>query len=218
MKKLLALSAFAVLGLSGAAHAAVLDINLGPTVTYVGSAGNLSPNINLGTFGGLSLVNAQVVAPPNSVFDERTRPNGTLFGNSYLSVYGANEAPFNVNTNGTATFALAATSNQFSFTWGTIDSYNTVVITDAAHNVFTITGSDVLNHIAGSTDGATQSDVSFFDPLAKIVSVELESTTNAFEAGNFGQADAPLPGTLVLFGSALAGLLMFVRARKRKNI
>lgn len=215
MNKLLALATVALLGLTGSAHAALVDVTLGNTSSSLsyGTGGSLSPNINLSTYGGLLLNNAQIVAAGTSLSGQYASPTGSLYGGNYVSVFG-------VPATGSATFALAANENTFSFTWGTVDPYNTVVLTDSRGTVYTVTGDDIGNQIAGSIAGSLQTDVKFFDPYGSIVTAQLVSTQNSFEAGNFGQgvSSVPLPASLPLFALALGGLFVVARRKANKSI
>ena len=213
MNKTLSLAAAAFFAFTSFAHASTVDVWLGNTssdISYsTGVTGN-TPNIDLSTLGGsLVLNNAVVVNPAVSVANLYAKPTGSIYANNYLAVEG-------IPTVGSATFTLS--QNVFSFTWGTIDTYNSLVLTDARNVSYTITGADILAHIAGSVSGQTQADVVFTDPLANIVKAVLISTNNAFEAANFGQAVVPLPPALWLFMAALVSLMVVAKRNKREAI
>jgi len=218
MKKTLLL-ALMLAGFSSAAHAATLDILLGTTSsdqTYSFAPGTLHPNLDLTTLAQpsqLALSNAAIINPASSASGLYAQPNGTLFGNNYLAVFGS-------PVGGTATFTLASGQHEFGFTWGTVDTYNTLVLTDSRNVQYTITGSDVIARIGGlSGADSTQADVVFNDPLGTIVTAELFSSSNSFEVGNFSslQSAVPLPASAGLFMVALAGLFMFALRRKQEQ-
>jgi hypothetical protein len=210
------MAAAMIFALTGAANAATLDVTLGSTnnsasLGFNSAGAAINPNINLNTPSPASLVlnfNSILTATTDS---SHTTPSGTLFGGNYLAVMGSGGT-------GSATFTLAPNENAFAFTWGTIDGYNSLILTDSRSVTYTITGTQILNHITGPIPGTTQSDVSFFDPFGQIVSAQLTSSLNAFEAANFSEGDpttAPLPPALILFGSALVGLTLFSRYKAR---
>jgi hypothetical protein len=215
-KAILSLAALALFGISGSAHAATLDVFLGTLSTnlsYSASAANLNPDIHLTSPApaSLSLSNAQIINPASSSAGNYLDLMGNLFDNNYLAVFGTSG---NV---GQATFTLAANQNVFGFSWGSIDDYNTLTITDSRNVTYTLSGADILAHIGNPVPGnqASQTDVSFVDPFGSIVSVKLGSTQNAFEAGNFSSSATPLPGSVVLFGTALMALAAFAYKRQQ---
>jgi hypothetical protein len=217
MKTILSLTALMLLGVTSVAHASTLAVNLGNTgtdLTY-GVAGALNPNIDVAAaVGGGSLVlnNADAQVVSGSLANDYTAPTGSVFGGTYLAVLGDS------STTGLATYTLASGMHSLAFTWGTIDDYNTLVITDSRNVQYTITGTDILNHISGSSDHATQSDVNFIDTLGTIVSAEFMSTQNSFEAANFGQSNVPLPPALSLFCAGFVGLVLFATYRRRRAV
>ncbi len=203
----------------GSAHASLIDIALGNTsgsFTYA-TGGSLTPSVNLATLGSnLLLTNASIISPPSSVLNVYLSPVGTLFGHNYLSV----------QADGTAVYTLPVGKSNFGFTWGSLDAYNTVVLTDSRGATYSITGSDLLGQISGSVAGTTQTDVFFSDPYGTIVQTTLTSTANALETGNYGFArvggpaalgSVPLPTSLPLFAAALMGFVLFAHYRKTKN-
>jgi len=226
MKKLLSLTAVAFLGLLGHAHATVLDFDLGNAsgvFSFVGDGPALNPNIDLSTYSGLTHnSNATLISEGVSVANQYKAPNGggSLFGGDYLVAFGAHRPPNHSGQEGLATFTLAPTINEFSFTWGTIDSYNKLMLTDSNGHVFNITG-NVFNNpslISGFKFGTTEADVRFFDPFGSITSAVLTSSDNSFEAANFGAVDppapVPLPGSIVMYVTALIAFMCFVTWRK----
>jgi len=211
MRKLFLGVVLVLAGVSSAAHATTVDVLLGATSnnqTYSISALPNNANINLSTLsaGTLDYNNAQIVNPAASVTNQYLKPTGAIFGNNYLAVFGS---PFP----GTATLHIAAADNQFGFTWGSIDPYNYLILTDTRHVVYVITGAELLSHIVGSVSGTTQTDIQFNDPFGAIVSAQFLSTANSFEVANFyqGQSSVPLPASMGLFMTALAGLFLLRR-------
>ncbi|HUY68712.1 MAG TPA: PEP-CTERM sorting domain-containing protein [Alphaproteobacteria bacterium] len=213
----LAVLTFAMLlGFSGAAHAALENIVIGSTdgnFSVVGSGATLTPNVNLQAArvgGSLVLINDSRLLS-NSHFSAHftaTRPTGSLFGHRYLAVDGERGT-------GDALFTLDPGMTSFGFTWGTIDAYNTLIVTDSRGYTFAITGTNILNAIAGSIAGNTQSNIDITDAFGTITSAIFTSTKDAFEVANFSQSAVPLPATLALFGMALFGLFAVRRYRPK---
>jgi hypothetical protein len=216
MKKFLsmaAIAAFGLLGLPGVAHASYEDISLTSTdgvFSFASSSNSLSPNVNLTTAEG----SGQLVLNANSAIytssnSTATAPTGTLFGGNFLAVMGD-------TGEGMSTFTMSPGQSGFGFTWGTIDDYNTLTITDSRGYTFTITGSELLSAISG-VDHTTQSDVEISDAFGTITSAVLTSTQNSFEVANFSQTASavPLPAALPLFGAAVLGLGLIAYRRRQ---
>ncbi|MFA5041050.1 MAG: VPLPA-CTERM sorting domain-containing protein [Bdellovibrionales bacterium] len=203
-KFLLPIAAAAIL-FSGAAHAATITITLGAVNSYA-SGGTLVGNIDLDTTSMLTLTPNATIVPAGVTYAGVTvSPSVPLFGDSYLYVPGA--------VGSSATFTLTADSHVFGLRWGTIDSYNTLNITDSNGNAYQIKGSEILTKVSGLTSGSSELDVLVVDPTGFIKTVVLLSTQNSFEAGEFYAA--PLPPAVLLFASGLIGLGGI--ARRKRN-
>jgi hypothetical protein len=211
MKKLLAGAALLLVSLSTSAQAATVDILLGTTSTdqTYSSGGTLNPNVNLSalTASDLTLSNAQIVAAGANSSGNYASPTGSLFGGSYLAVLGS-------PSTGVANFTLGNSTNTFGFTWGTVDSYNSLVLSDSRGVTYTITGADLINNL--SLGNNAQEDVVVTDPLGTFLTAQLISTSNSFEAGNFSesQSSVPLPSSVTFFMMALAGLYFVYRKQQ----
>jgi hypothetical protein len=214
MRKLAIFAAFATFAaFSAPAHAVVVDITIDPTVMYSTHPGFTTGNIPL-----LNPAPAMLQLGFNSIITNTTTvqhktPFGPLLGGNYLAVLGS-------GGEGTSTFTLSGI-NDFGFTWGTVDSYNILTI-DTTNGDFQINGTNILDQLLHPHPGASQVDVNIYDPLGTITSVTLQSTTNAFEAANFFEdprgGTAPLPPALLLFGTALLGLVYFGRRAQRARL
>jgi hypothetical protein len=217
MNKLASIMTVVLFSLAGTAHAATLDVTLGnlsSDISYSDTGGPINPNINLATalLGGSLVLNSNSAVTIGSIPNIQAQPGGSLFGGTYLAVYG-------VPITGVSTFTLNAGQNTFAFTWGTVDNYNSLLIKDSRGTSYNITGTNVLAAILGSSPGNTQSDVRFKDNFGTIVSAQLSSTQNSFEAANFSEASStPLPASLPLFGMALLGFAVFAAARRRRAV
>jgi len=223
MKKLAMYSAILFFACAGAANAVTLDVTLGNTnnsVSYASVAGFNTSNVVLSSPGNVTLTNnAQLIsAPPYSVTNQYLEPSvGTLNGGSYLAVLGSSGNP------GFATFTLGAGFNTFGFTWGTIDTYNSLTITDSTLHTFTISGTTILNQLliplSQSGAGGSQTDISFIDPFGTIKSAVFTTPQNSFETANFfeSRSTVPVPASLGLFLTALLGLGFFAFRRRRQQ-
>ncbi len=210
MLKVILLAAVAVFSFAGSADAATITITLGATDTYA-TGGTVVGDVNLGStqdpVSGLTLGgDAQIVPAGSSVSGLNASPTGTLYGGTYLYATG--------NAGSSATFSLSGTTSTFGLTWGTIDSYNTLTLTDAKGNVFAVTGAGILNNIAGLTSGTSQLNVVVDDPFADLTKAVLTSSENSFEAGNFSASLVPLPPAFLFFASGLVALTGFAMVKK----
>jgi hypothetical protein len=204
MKKILTLAALLVTGIASSAHATILDVSLGTPDTYTLNAGSLVGNVTLPSAQLVTGVGSEITQGTN--FPLNVQPTNITPTTNYLAVH----------TNGTATFTPNST-NVFGFTWGTIDAFNSLTITDASHT-FTITGDDLaLNLPGGVSFGNTEQDIRFTDPFGPILAATFTSTANAFEVANFFQGTSssavPLPGSAILFMTGLGALFMLRRKR-----
>jgi len=173
---------------------------LAANATVVGGVGG---NTDAGTF--VSLSSADVVG---TLFDAgysipglTTSPIDAV--GKYLSAAPApgTDAIFFVPPTGTG-------SSYVSFDWGTIDSYNTVLVFDAAGGVSSFTASSL-----GLATG-TDSYVNFTSTGPAIVSLAFQSSTNAFEAANFSLTAVPEPSSSVLILAGLGAFGLLYRKRR----
>lgn len=205
------LTAVAAVSFSGVANAATIDVLLGNTPGATSFsynvAGSISPNVKLTESPIVTLGPASAIfSAGTSIGGLTLSPTGSIFGGSYLSMFGWGSTSFNLSSNGTT----------FGFTWGSINSYNSLKLTDSRGVNYVISGSDIFNQAPlGSPVNLTQADVSISNPFGNIVFAQLLSGDNTFEAANFSTSVAPinppssvvpLPGAVVLFGLGLAGL------------
>jgi PEP-CTERM motif-containing protein len=124
------------------------------------------------------------------------------------------------STNSPGTVTIGNGVSMFSFIWGSLDEYNTLVLTTSLGD-YTYTGSQIAALVPGFANGdqtgtTTNPIVTFLltggDQDA--VSINLSSTQNAFEIDSISVASVPEPATwaMMLIGFGAVGYSM----RRRK--
>jgi len=189
MKNIFLFAALAPLLFSGTAHAVTLDITLGLTPGSVSYSLSAAPNvqdINLASPSPYSLAlgsNSFLIDNGVTVVGQYVAPTGD--SGKYLAVLGG----------GSSTLTLEPGYNQLGFTWGTIDTYNTLTITDSRSDVYHIKGAGVSQnpplsasiisalYPSGFVYGTSQADVRISDPFGSIVTAQFSSSINSFEVG-----------------------------------
>lgn len=196
---------------AGVAHAeTIVDFNL-QTATTAGDAGSA-------THSNTAPAGSATINPTPSAFNissgtvlAETAPNSTSGvnlspliapGASYVALLAGTTASVNVN---------GATS--FGFVWGSIDTYNSVKVTDVNGTSYTLTGTELQTIVSGSFGAQTTEAAVYFTDAVGIASVQfIDVNSNAFEIAAVSQT--PLPPAVFLFGTALAGLTWFGRRRQ----
>lgn len=126
------------------------------------------------------------------------------------------------STSSPGTITLGNDIASFSFIWGSVDTYNTLVITTMLGD-YTFTGADIAALIPGFADGDQTSPTS--NPIVtftltgddrQAVSMNLTSTQNAFEIDSISVAAVPEAATwaMMLLGFGAIGVSM----RRRKTV
>lgn len=168
-------------------------------------------NTNIGT---INLYDASVVkGTKDSGFYTYKKPDGLQANDKYISVYSSYA---NFPYGSAATFNLNGHYDTFSFTWGSMDSYNSLKVVDMKGDTYTLTGEYLLAHnavLGASGKTTTTFSITDLDGIKKIV---ISSLCDAFEIANIRVSNVPLPAALPMFGFALAGLAV-ARKRKQKN-
>jgi hypothetical protein len=210
-------AAAAVVAIGGSASAA--------TVTLTPTSGITNPdylldfdNTNLVKSGSYGVSAEGDYAIQHTSISIAAEPLGDT--SRYIAV------PF-ANSNGSATLSFdfgANTVQALSFQWGSIDSYNSIDLLNAAGATFqTISGSSYPpadgNQTSPSSTGFFNIDLAAGETLGGI---RLNSSQYALEADNFGfkfTSAAPEPSTwaLMIAGVGLIGLT-FRRAQKAMNL
>lgn len=209
MLKNILMAAVAVFALVGTANAATYVIDLPSSAvasTGLSLPGNVAP--------AAAAVTGNAGEVTGSVANQYLAPTGVT--GPYLYV-GANSP----TAASSATFTL--NSQLFGFTWGSIDTYNTLKLTTSDLATYTFTGSDILallsaftltpNGTAGGSNSGLQADVLFHAAGQKIISAVLTSQQAAFEIANM--TSVPLPAAGLLFASGLAALGGVARRKSR---
>lgn len=206
MKKILILATAAAAGLATAPAGAAITLSAtpgaavyaGPTPTF--DFNSATPEYNGSIFSG-------------SVGGVRAQPFGSTGG--YISVGPTDGNPRTLDL---SAFGLI---NEISFIWGSVDSYNTLDVLDAASNVIaSFTGANAaVNPNGNQTSPAT-------NPIAKLTftgadqglvsGLRFKSTSNAFEVDNVAikTAAVPEPATWMMM---FAGFGILGRSMRRRR-
>lgn len=199
-------------------YTATTDLSSAPASNVNLEARGLSPDIFYNSYTGLPGENLQTF---DVFMGGIVEGNGTNWMGSYAMPGGLGETEnyIAMMSGGQTTFTLDPGVNQFSFLWGSInpgsltDIGNNVVVTNANDDQYIITGKDLLLSLGYSPDqmagldGELSASITIKD-LAGIKSIVLAAPAMVFEAARFAVSAVPLPGALVLFGTALGGLIL----------
>lgn len=207
--------------LSAPAHAATISTVSG--FVTIGGPSYIAGNINFDALPvyGLSSLTTQFVDIPTSdklaegklltslagITDASdpvaSKPVGTV-GTNFLAIYSSIDHP------GSATFKFDNAPSRVSFNIGSLDSDNSLTVIDTHGDRYTLTGTQLL--MAAASDGTVSSTASgrstvfvSLQSLSGIAEIILSaSKASVMEISNM--AAVPLPGAIVLFGSALVGI------------
>lgn len=177
------------------------------------------------TFGGNAVPNeglVSAVAGTKTVnFDANTAPSNYTITPNAMLVQGSTPGITATPTGDTSYYLSTGTSNvdinlasspsnYFGLDWGSIDTYNSIALTEANGNVQTYTGGQIASLAGISADGTTSLYVNFFDSGSAFTDIRLSSTNYAFESDNHAFSATPEPSTWILTagGLGLAGLLI----------
>jgi hypothetical protein len=163
-------------------------------------------DFNIGTPGNLSGT-FQIKTPPA---DGNGAPpaNSVPAGSPYLSVLGGQIATIDLGGVGS-----------FEFDWGSIDSYNTLVIHSSGGDKTVIPGGNFPNDANGNQvlPGTNGLFIVTGDAHESFTGITLSSSQNSFEIDNVAVASVPEPAawSLMIMGFGFAGGMM--RAKRRKQ-
>lgn len=123
---------------------------------------------------------------------------------NYYATYNAN----NPYAPSTSTISLGGVYKSGSFTWGSVDGYNTLQLLLNGVVQRTITGDQVLNPANGN-QGQSGTITYSFAPGAAFDSIKFSTGTNAFEVDNIKLSTSVPDGgtTAVLLGLAMISLV-----------
>jgi hypothetical protein len=179
------------------------------TVTFAFTPGAPSPSAGftvIDTFNtatGITGSNFQIKNPPSDG-DGATPANSVPAGTPYLSV-------------------LGGSYSAFEFDWGSIDTYNTLIIHGTAGDVIVTPGAPPAGNFPNAADGNQflpgTNGLFIVSGTAgeKFTGITLTSSQNSFEVDNLAVAAVPEPASwaLMIVGFGLAGGM--VRANRRNN-
>ena len=128
-------------------------------------------------------------------------------------------------TDGIGTLSLRSFGDidLISFIWGSIDTYNTLEILDAAGTVFaSFTGTSVIAMADGDqTDPATNRLVKLTftgTDRGRVDALRFQSTQNAFEFDKVSVAAVPEPTTWMLMLIGMAGIGFSMRRKEKQTL
>lgn len=197
---------------AGALVMAAMPANAAVIVDFIAGGSPPTPGFSvINTFDNLTGVttNSGTVKILTGNSSEGAQP---AFGSdgSYLSVLG----------NSSATIDFATAVNAFQFAWGSLDTYNTLTVTDSDNNVYVYTppilssGSNGDQGLPGTNGVFTLTGTGG----TKFTSIQLSSGSNSFEIDNLAVA-VPEPSTwaLMILGFGLVGGAMRRRTTALKG-
>lgn len=149
---------------------------------------------------------------------EHIQPTGVANDDSYLYSYGYDYSYtwdgeyYLAHTFGTVTVEPETPTDEFHFTWGSIDNFNWLRVTRSNNQMYTVSGADILANNLVQLGPDRTKYFSLYDDLG-VKRIEFQSYWSSFEAGNL--STVPLPAALPMFGAALIGISAL---RRRKQV
>ena len=145
--------------------------------------------------------------------------NGTVNG-TYVEPQNDTSDYLTTGTSSVTINLAAAPVNYFGLDWGTVDTYNTIALTEVNGTVDTFTGTQAAATAGIPSNGTTDAYINLFGSAGTAwKSVTLSSSNYAFEAdnvayGNVAAAPEPATWSMLAGGLVVAGML----ARRRKQL
>ena len=138
-------------------------------------------------------------------------------GGQYAAPFGDGTSYYTVGTLSqpeSATLTLTGNNNYLGLYWGSIDSYNSITITDANGSTVISSGTyPILNPANGNQGLGGSAFVNIFD-TSTITSITFSSNTQAFEFDNVSIAAVPEPATWAMMILGFLGLGFMAYRRK----
>jgi hypothetical protein len=165
-----------------------------------------------------------IVPPPDSSPGAFRSPFQNFDG-SMPAAYA--NASYTAVSGGSATYTFTALSNKLEILWGSPDTYNTVTFYDGTNGTGNIVGSFTGASLVGDAAHPFPVNLGFGHDFVTFtssgfLSVVLSSPSPAFEFSNLlafnGDNETPvvpLPPAAILFGTALVGLGLLGRRRRK---
>jgi hypothetical protein len=202
MRTMLLAAGFAASALVFAAPAsAAINFTFGPG----GSAPSAGYTVidDFSTDAGIGGGGFQIKTPPA---DGNGAPPASSNGSAYLSVLAGGSATINFTP-----------ASSFQFDWGSVDSYNTLVINSTAGSETVVPGSmNFMNPANG--DQVSPGTNGLFTvtgaPGQKFTSITLTSSQNSFEIDNLAVAGVPEPANWALMIAGFGAIGVMSRRRR----
>jgi hypothetical protein len=204
-------------------YAGVAAIGLGligtsaSAATITGSVGVFPPTpFGVVDFGTGLAAGKQATTGPITVGGETFNFSGD--SGIYAGDVGVSRSPFrgdltkgylSAEPGGTMSITFATPQTSFNMLWGSVDDYNSLSITIDG---LTYTGSDIAAAIGGVSFGTSDAAV-MFSGLGPFTTIDIASTSAAFEFDIGTPTSVPEPASLAVLGMGLLGL-GFIRRRR----
>ena len=190
------------------------------TVTFGGVACGVNGICSSLSGAGVDVVNfnAPFVFPLSPSF-ALTGNAGLMTGSNIFSSAPTGDTTQYITTGtGTITMTnLPANDIYYGLYWGSLDKYNTIILTDSLGNKYTFTGTQIGAMSGVNPNGSTSLFANFSLSGATLASIELLSSQFAFESDNYTffspPHSMPEPATLSVLG---VGLFAFGAGLRRK--
>lgn len=193
-------------------------------VVTVGAAGaGTSTGMNFNSIPATTAGNA----PSSFTIGDWTFTNGTQPVQVNIGTSGSGAQPYQTTGNylsvlggGTENVSFSARSS-FSFFWGSIDDFNTIVVHTTAGNQ-TYTGADMASMFSGQGVQATGCQVqtacnryfTFTDSTDAITGFSISSSSNSFELTNISAVPEPTTWAMMILGFLGLGFLGYRKSAR----
>jgi len=208
------------------ASCAFLNCASAVAVTITDEDPNILPTLPASDSYPYSFIN------PGTTFDHVVTGGGVPVGSNFRSPFqnvdqsyplgGYDTAPYSSVRNGSVGYNFNSGKSGLSILWGSPDTYNTLQFWSGLNGTGTLLGSFTGSSLLEASPLQLGHDyVTFFSDVL-FLSVVLSSTSPAFEyavlstTGPNNEGNLPLPPALILFGSALVGLVTLGRRRRQE--